>query len=148
MKPTQLGSNRHPSPSLCIQDPPRAPECEDPELPSSGARPLTRGRRRIAGSPAVDGRICAISVPGPQAEKAWGSQLKFCCLLCHQSREGLSGTNAGPAGSLVAADVALRLRVRPSRGAQTAAGITATSAPGAPKHKRSLRKAVPAQIPV
>lgn len=59
-----------------------------------------------------------MSVPGPQAEKAWGSQLKFCCLLCHQSREGLSGTNAAPGGSSVAADVVLRLRVRPSREAQ------------------------------
>ena len=96
----------------------------------------------------MDGRICAISVPGPQAEKAWGSQLKFCCLLCHQSREGLSGTNAGPAGSSVAADVALRLRVKPSGEAETVARITATSVPGALKHKRSLRKAVSAQIPV
>lgn len=59
-----------------------------------------------------------MSVPGPQAEKAWGSQLKFCCLLCHQSREGLSGTNAAPGGSSVAARVVLRLRVRPSREAQ------------------------------
>ena len=59
-----------------------------------------------------------MSVPGPQAEKAWGSQLKFCCLLCHQSREGLSGTNAAPGGSSLAARVVLRLWVRPSREAQ------------------------------
>lgn len=89
-----------------------------------------------------------MSVPGPQAEKAWGSQLKFCCLLSHQSREGLSGTNAAPGGSSVAADVVLTLQVRPSREAQTVARITARSAPVAPKLQHSLRKAAPAQIPV
>lgn len=45
----------------------------------------------------MHGGICAISVPGPQAEKAWGSQLKLCCHLCHQSGEGLSGTEDLPA---------------------------------------------------